>query len=221
MRRHLKSSLANATPATDGKRVVVLFGTVGVLAAFDLDGKRALAAGRRRPRLQRPAGGRRRVGPRQLADPLRRPRDRAGRPPQGLVPGRVPAGGRRRGLARRARRAVHLGDPERAARADGRRAGDERPDDPRLRPERPASCCGRSGRTPRSWSRRRSSPTGMAFVTAGYPPVRPVYAVRAGPARRPHAARRPALERRHRLEPRARRHLHPDAAALPRLISTP
>jgi hypothetical protein len=39
VRRHMKSSLANATPATDGKSVVVLFGTVGVLAAFDWDGK--------------------------------------------------------------------------------------------------------------------------------------------------------------------------------------
>ncbi len=37
-RRHLKSSQANSTPATDGRRVVVLFGTAGVLAAYDLDG---------------------------------------------------------------------------------------------------------------------------------------------------------------------------------------
>jgi outer membrane protein assembly factor BamB len=39
VRRHMKSSQANATPATDGKRVVVLFGTVGLLAAYDFDGK--------------------------------------------------------------------------------------------------------------------------------------------------------------------------------------
>jgi hypothetical protein len=38
VRRHLKSSQANATPVTDGKRIVVLFGTVGVLAAYDADG---------------------------------------------------------------------------------------------------------------------------------------------------------------------------------------
>jgi outer membrane protein assembly factor BamB len=37
-KRHLKSSQANSTPATDGRRVVALFGTVGVLAAYDLDG---------------------------------------------------------------------------------------------------------------------------------------------------------------------------------------
>jgi outer membrane protein assembly factor BamB len=39
VRRHLKSSQANATPATDGKTIVVLFGTVGVLAAYDVQGK--------------------------------------------------------------------------------------------------------------------------------------------------------------------------------------
>lgn len=39
VRRHLKSSLANATPATDGERIVVLFGAIGKLAAYDFDGK--------------------------------------------------------------------------------------------------------------------------------------------------------------------------------------
>jgi outer membrane protein assembly factor BamB len=39
VRRHLKSSLANSTPATDGERVVLLFGVVGVLAAYDFDGE--------------------------------------------------------------------------------------------------------------------------------------------------------------------------------------
>lgn len=38
VKRHLKSSQANPTPATDGKRVVVLFGSGG-LYAFDLDGR--------------------------------------------------------------------------------------------------------------------------------------------------------------------------------------
>ena len=39
VKRHLKSSQSNATPATDGRRVIVLFGTVGVLAAYDFTGK--------------------------------------------------------------------------------------------------------------------------------------------------------------------------------------
>jgi outer membrane protein assembly factor BamB len=39
VRRHLKSSLSNATPATDGERVVVLFGPIGKLAVYDFAGK--------------------------------------------------------------------------------------------------------------------------------------------------------------------------------------
>jgi outer membrane protein assembly factor BamB len=39
VRRHLKSSQANATPVTDGRRVIVLFGTVGRLAAYDFSGR--------------------------------------------------------------------------------------------------------------------------------------------------------------------------------------
>jgi outer membrane protein assembly factor BamB len=38
-KRHLKSTQANSTPVTDGKRVVALFGTIGLLVAYDLDGK--------------------------------------------------------------------------------------------------------------------------------------------------------------------------------------
>lgn len=39
VKRHPKSSQANSSPATDGERVVVLFGTVGRLAAFDFSGE--------------------------------------------------------------------------------------------------------------------------------------------------------------------------------------
>jgi ankyrin repeat protein len=38
IKRHTKSSQANSTPVTDGTRVVVLFGSVGALAAYDFDG---------------------------------------------------------------------------------------------------------------------------------------------------------------------------------------
>jgi outer membrane protein assembly factor BamB len=38
-KRHLKSTQANSTPVTDGKRVVALFGTIGLLVAYDLDGE--------------------------------------------------------------------------------------------------------------------------------------------------------------------------------------
>src|SRR5262249_12375666 len=38
-RRHLKATQANATPATDGQRVIALFGTVGQLVAYDFEGR--------------------------------------------------------------------------------------------------------------------------------------------------------------------------------------
>jgi outer membrane protein assembly factor BamB len=37
-KRHLKSTQANSTPVTDGKHVVALFGTIGMLVCYDLDG---------------------------------------------------------------------------------------------------------------------------------------------------------------------------------------
>lgn len=39
VKRHLKASQANSTPATDGRFVVALFGGAGSLHCFDLDGK--------------------------------------------------------------------------------------------------------------------------------------------------------------------------------------
>ena len=39
VKRHTKSTQANSTPVTDGTRVVALFGSIGVLAAWDMNGK--------------------------------------------------------------------------------------------------------------------------------------------------------------------------------------
>jgi outer membrane protein assembly factor BamB len=39
VKRHTKASQANSTPVTDGKRVVGIFGTIGLLAAWDMEGK--------------------------------------------------------------------------------------------------------------------------------------------------------------------------------------
>jgi outer membrane protein assembly factor BamB len=39
VKRHTKASQANSTPVTDGTRVVALFGSIGVLAAWDMNGK--------------------------------------------------------------------------------------------------------------------------------------------------------------------------------------
>jgi len=39
VKRHTKSTQANSTPVTDGTRVVALFGSTGMLAAWDMNGK--------------------------------------------------------------------------------------------------------------------------------------------------------------------------------------
>jgi outer membrane protein assembly factor BamB len=38
VKRHTKSSQANSTPVTDGRRVVAVFGTIGLLVCYDVDG---------------------------------------------------------------------------------------------------------------------------------------------------------------------------------------
>ena len=37
-KRHFKSSQANATPATDGRHIVALFGSIGLMACYDMNG---------------------------------------------------------------------------------------------------------------------------------------------------------------------------------------
>ncbi|HUE89697.1 MAG TPA: PQQ-binding-like beta-propeller repeat protein [Vicinamibacterales bacterium] len=37
-KRHTKSSQANATPVTDGRRVVAVFGSIGLMVCYDMDG---------------------------------------------------------------------------------------------------------------------------------------------------------------------------------------
>ncbi len=39
VKRHTKASQANSTPVTDGRRVVAVFGSIGILAAWDMEGK--------------------------------------------------------------------------------------------------------------------------------------------------------------------------------------
>jgi hypothetical protein len=39
VKRHTKASQANSTPVTDGRRVVAIFGSIGLLAAWDMEGK--------------------------------------------------------------------------------------------------------------------------------------------------------------------------------------
>ncbi len=39
VKRHTKASQANSTPVTDGRRVVAIFGSIGMLVAWDMNGK--------------------------------------------------------------------------------------------------------------------------------------------------------------------------------------
>ena len=57
---------------------------------------------------------------------------------------------------------------------------------------------------------------GLVFVTGGYPPVRPIYAIRPGAEGRHLTAEGAGFERGDRLEQHDRGHLYPDAARLRR-----
>jgi outer membrane protein assembly factor BamB len=179
VRRHLKSSLANATPATDGRRVVVLFGPAGVLAAYDPEG---------RPLWKReigvldcndPQAGAAEWGhassPVLYEDLVLVQADR--RKDSFLAAYRLASGEEAWRVAR--------DEPSTWATPNVVRApsGDE---------------LVTNGQTVRAYDPRRGTllwtlgpnsevvvatpvvGAGMAYVTAGYPPVRPVYAVRAG-----------------------------------------
>ncbi|HEX9990707.1 MAG TPA: PQQ-binding-like beta-propeller repeat protein [Chloroflexia bacterium] len=179
VRRHLKSSLANATPATDGERVVVLFGAVGKLAAYDFAGK---------PLWQRD------VGILDCNDP------QSGSAEWGHASSPVlygdlvlVQGDRRKDSFLAAYRLATGEEVWRVAREEPSTwstpnvltapSGDEliangttiRAYDPRT--GRPLWSLGPNSEVV------VSTPVvgdGLAFVTAGYPPVRPVYAVRPG-----------------------------------------
>jgi outer membrane protein assembly factor BamB len=179
VRRHLKSSLANASPVTDGRRVVVLFGSVGVLAAYDVEG--------------RPLW-RREIGVLDCNDP------QAGTAEWGHASSPIlyddlviVQGDRRRDSFLAAFRIV-----------DGQEAWRVRRQEPSTwaTPNVLRAPSGdellTNGQTIRAYDPRNgralwtlgpnsevvvATPVvadGMAFITAGYPPVRPVYAVRAG-----------------------------------------
>jgi hypothetical protein len=83
-KRHPKSSQASATPVTDGRHVIVSFGSEG-LYAYDVDGKLLWTARPRRAERRMVLRSRLRVGHRQLADHLEEPGHRPVRHPEELV----------------------------------------------------------------------------------------------------------------------------------------
>ena len=179
VRRHLKSSLANASPVTDGERVVVLFGPIGTLAAYDFAGKQLW---------------RREIGIIDANDP------QSGSMEWGHASSPILYGDlvivqadRRKDSFLAAYRLATGEEAWRVAREEPSTwatpnvlpapGGDELVvNGPTIRAYDP-----RTGKA--LWSLGPSSEVvvatpvvgdGLAFVTAGYPPVRPVYAVRPG-----------------------------------------
>ncbi len=179
VRRHLKSSLANATPATDGERVVVLFGPIGKLAAYDFDGKQLWQ---------------RDVGILDCNDPQSGSAE-WGHASSPILYGDLVLvqGDRRKDSFLAAYRLTTGEEVWRVAREEPSTwatpnvlpapSGDELiANGPTIRAYDP-----RTGKA--LWSLGPSSEVvvatpvigdGLAFVTAGYPPVRPVFAVRPG-----------------------------------------
>jgi outer membrane protein assembly factor BamB len=179
VRRHLKSSLSNATPVTDGERVVVLFGPVGKLAAYDFAGKQLWQ---------------RDVGILDCNDPQSGSAE-WGHASSPILYGDLVLlqGDRRKDSFLAAYRLATGEEVWRVAREEPSTWST-----PNVLPSPSGDELVTNGTTIRAYDPRTgkllwtlgpnsevvvSTPVvgdGMAFVTAGYPPVRPVYAVRPG-----------------------------------------
>lgn len=177
--RHLKSSLANATPATDGERVVVLFGAVGKLAAYDFDGKQLWQ---------------RDVGILDANDPQSGSAE-WGHASSPILYGDLVLvqGDRRKDSFLAAYRLATGEEVWRVAREEPSTWST-----PNILPSPSGDELIANGPTIRAYDPRTGKPLwslgpssevvvatpvvgdGLAFVTAGYPPVRPVFAVRPG-----------------------------------------
>ena len=218
-KRHIKSTYASATPATDGRIVVAWFGSQGVLRLRRR--RHAAVEGRPRPprrrRLRHPDV---RVGAGQLADHLERPGHPAVRHAGRFVPARAERRDRRDGVEDRARRAAVVGH------ADG---GDDVAG-PELVTNASNFIRGYDPRTGKElWrlggSSKITAPTpifadGLFVVASGRAPERPIFVVTARRARRPDAARRPDQQRRRSPGADRPRLVHADAARLQRACST-
>lgn len=177
--RHLKSSLSNSTPATDGERVVVLFGAIGKLAAYDFAGKQLWQ---------------RDIGILDSNDP-QSGSAQWGHASSPILYGDLVLvqGDRRKDSFIAAYRLATGEEVWRVAREEPSTWGT-----PNVLPAPSGDELIANGPTIRAYDPRTGKPLwslgpssevvvatpvvgdGLAFVTAGYPPVRPVFAVRPG-----------------------------------------
>ncbi len=109
VKRHPKSTQANATLATDGTHLAAFFGSEGPACLRPL-GQAAVEQELRRARLRILRGTGSSVGIRQLADHPQRRRDRSGRRAEELVPRGIRRRHRQGTLARGAQRRADLGN---------------------------------------------------------------------------------------------------------------
>ena len=180
-RRHPKATQANSTPVTDGRRVVAAFGSIGLLIAWDMNGKemwRATSAFSKADgsSIRRSSGGTR-ARPSSTATPsfCRRTCRRVRTSPHGIS-ARASSSGRPIG----ADEIPTWGTPAIASARSGRH--ELVTNGTKIRGYDPAT-----GKL--LWTLGPNSEVtvgtpvaghGLVFVTGGYPPVRPIYAIRPG-----------------------------------------
>ena len=107
-KRHIKSTYASATPATDGRIVVAWFGSQGV-HAYDVERQLPVEGRSRPPRHRRLRHPDVRVGTGELADHLERPRHPAVRHAGRFVPAGAEGRDRRDGVEDRRARSCRRG----------------------------------------------------------------------------------------------------------------
>ena len=166
---------------TDGRRVIVSFGSEG-LYRLRLRRQAPLEARPRRAQLRLVLRSRLRMGHRQLADHLEEHGDRAVRHPEELVHRGVRRRDRRARLANGSARRFRPGRRRRSSRATAapsssrRRRAFTRGYDPSDR----QGAVAHAPATPRLPSRRRSSARASSIVTNGYRGVQPIVAIKPG-----------------------------------------
>ena len=215
IKRHTKATQANSTPATDGRRVVAAFGSIGLLVAWDMDGKELWRAD---------------LG---VLDSgwFFDPSFQWGHSSSPMIHGNsvilqadmqkgsyiaawdleyretdLEDGSRGRNP-----HMGHAGDRARAVRTQ--RARHERH---QVRGYDPATGKLLWTLGPNSEITVGTPVTGhgLVFVTGGYPPVRPIYAIRPGATGDISLPKGSESIRRHRVEQHDRRHLYPDAGRI-------
>ncbi len=157
-KRHIKSTYASASPATDGRIVVAWFGSQGVYA-YDLAGGLRWKVDLGRVDMGAYDIPSLRMGAGQLADHLERAGDRPVRYAGRFVSARARRRDRRNGVEDGSPGAAVVGHADRRDDERGAGAGDQRVElHSRLRPEDRDASCGGSAAARRSRRRARSSP---------------------------------------------------------------